>query len=360
MAGVDPVNRGSGSPNAGNKDDSTVDLGRRGQPRPTARAPFEPGGRTPPSRESGEPAQGASGPPQFRAGTPTSRLNLPAPEELVQRGYSQATLKRLASAAGGPPALEALRSIHLHWSGIDRSSVRQLHLAASLLDEAPSENKEDTRPQTLVALLKSHAGLTQWGCANDDLLEIAGWFNHKNDPDRTTALEILHNNREWLEQHDYQPIDILPLAERPDFQDIMGALHEHHQPLRDAGFSSSAIAEAARNDAGAASVAALAARHQPLVELGCEPAQLARFASIYGPGLIDLLASQPELIKAHGPLGIGPLIATIDDETSEGVLAGLRAKIAALPPEPPEPPKPRGLQRLAERLGIRRRNVGEE
>lgn len=334
MGGVDPVRNSGEYSRAGNDDDGMLESGESGLSPSIKRAQFAPGGHLPPSRQtrSSEPAEPRDPQPRIRASEGRSS---PAPlPYLVGKGYPPPALHHLASVTGGSSALKTLSVLHAKWFGFHPKSVPQLRDAAVMLYNARSGKSHDARSQTLVALVKYHAALTQWGCTNLELLEVAGWFN-EDDSSRATALLILHNNRKWLKRKDYQPSDICVLAAGPGFPEIIDALRMHDKPLRDAGFSSSDIAEAAQNKAGARSIAVLAARHRPLIELGYKPPQLAQFAFQYGPEPIDLLARHPQLTEAQGPLEIVRLISIAADRTPAGVLARLQAKIDALPPEPP-------------------------
>jgi len=168
----------------------------------------------------------------------------------------------------------------------------------------------------------------------EHLVSLAGESN------RPTAARVLDSNRKWLERRDYRAIDIQWLTPRADFEEIINAMREHDQALRDAGFSSTGIADAARHAAGAGSIKALARYQGQLIgELKYTPAQLSRYAFIYGPELIELLARCPALtIKNGGALGISELISKLDDGTSGRMLGELYARASALSEESHEPP----------------------
>ncbi|NRO98704.1 hypothetical protein GWC77_22560 [Paraburkholderia sp. NMBU_R16] len=163
------------------------------------------------------------------------------------------------------------------------------------------------------------------------LVSLAG------EPNRPTAVRVLHDNREWLQRRDYRAIDIQWFMPRVDLKEIMNAMRQHDQALRDAGFSATGIADAARHAAGAGSIEALARHHGQLIdELGYMPAQLSRYAFIYGPELIELLARHPALTtKYEGPLGISQLISELDDGTSGRMLGELYARASELSEESP-------------------------
>lgn len=166
------------------------------------------------------------------------------------------------------------------------------------------------------------------------LVSLAG------ESSRPTAARVLAGNREWLERRDYRPIDIQWLMPRADLEEIINAMREHDEALRDAKFSSTGIADAARHAAGAGSIEVLASYQGQLIgELKYTPAQLSRYAFIYGPELIELLAHCPALtMKNGGPLGISELISKLDDGTSGRMLGELYARASALSEESQEPP----------------------
>jgi len=231
--------------------------------------------------------------------------------------------------AGGPSARQRLRSLDATWTHYDHSSVDRLQRAVNQLCEAQPAN-EDARARTVTALLQLYEPLTQWGFSEVDLLDIVGWLA-RNDPSRGAALRMLHANREWLDQRGYQPSDVQFLAERPDFIDIVVALRLHHDELRAAGFMSCQIAEAARNQAGADSIAALAEHHAQLQQIGYTPSQLSRYADIYGPDLIELLAGRWQLtMESGGPLGIAEFISNMDDGQPGHLVERLRERAEAL------------------------------
>ncbi|HEY3540677.1 MAG TPA: hypothetical protein VGL01_24945 [Trinickia sp.] len=125
-----------------------------------------------------------------------------------------------------------------------------------------------------------------------------------------------------------------------DLEEIVGAMRQYDEALRHAGFTSTGIADAARHTAGAGSIEALARHQAQLVhELGYTPAQLSRYASIYGPELIELLARRPALTtKSEGPLGISQVISELEDGTSGRMLEALYARASELSGERSESP----------------------
>jgi len=283
----------------------------------------------PPSRQSRTSEPDSPPTLNLRIATPAALAGLSDTEYLKRRGYSPAALETLTAVAGGPPALERLRSLDATWTRHDHSSVDRLLRAVNRLRETQPEN-EDARAQTVTALLQLYKPLTDWGYSDADLLDIVGWLK-ENDPSRSAALNLLHVNREWLEQRAYLATDMRYLVARPDFAEILDALKEYHGPLRAAKFASSHIAEAAGNEAGADSIAALAEHHSQLREIGYSPSLISRYAYMYGPQLIELLAGERQLTtESGGPLGMAELISILDEPDPERVVDALRARADAL------------------------------
>jgi len=330
MVSTPGINSG-GPPGSDNGDDRTVEI-RRGDPSAATQRPqFAPGGAAPPARQPQGSAPDAPRRPNVRIGRPTAAAvaAMSDPEYFAHRRYEPAGLDHLAAVAGGPSARQRLRSLDATWTHYDHSSVDRLQRAVNQLCEAQPAN-EDARARTVTALLQLYEPLTQWGFSEVDLLDIVGWLA-RNDPSRGAALRMLHANREWLDQRGYQPSDVQFLAERPDFIDIVVALRLHHDELRAAGFMSCQIAEAARNQAGADSIAALAEHHAQLQQIGYTPSQLSRYADIYGPDLIELLAGRWQLtMESGGPLGIAEFISNMDDGQPGHLVERLRERAEAL------------------------------
>lgn len=359
MVSTPGINSG-GTPGSDDGDDRTVEIRRRPDPSAaTQRAQFAPGGVAPPARPPRGSAPDAPRTRNVRIGMPTAVAAATAAmsdtEYFARRRYEPAGLDHLAAVAGGPSARQRLRSLDATWTHYDHSSVDRLQRAVNQLREAQPAN-EDARARTVTALLQLYEPLTQWGFSEVDLLDIVGWLA-RNDPSRGAALRILHANREWLEQRDYQPSDVQVLAERPDFVDIVVALRLNHDQLRAAGFTSCQIAEAARNEAGARSIAALAEHHAQLQQIRYTPSQLSRYADIYGPDLIGLLAGRWQLtMQSGGPLGMAALISAADDGQPGHLVETLRERAETLPPEPahdkasPPPPATPASDEAAEIL----------
>ncbi len=234
--------------------------------------------------------------------------------KLRRRGNSPAAAQQETFAPGGrpPPARQAGE----HTRSTFRHPRHARPAPASARPGSPSY--EDLEKPTYSA------------ATLDYLVSLA------DDANRSAASQVLHGNRGWLEQRDYRAIDIQLLMARADLPEIMSALRTHDKTLRDAGFTSTTIVEAARHEAGARSIDALAARHRMLIEqLGYTPAQLSRHAFFFGPELIELLADCPQLTREmDGPLGIGLLISQLDDGSPERMLGKLRERASLLAGKP--------------------------
>lgn len=257
----------SGEPARTARVNDPADNGARLPPAPSQLAAFTPNGYAAPA-----PARSERGEPQPRGSSrraPTSPT-ISAIVALKELKYPPNAFHRITAAAG-PTALITLYILHEAWHKTSPAGTSKLREVAALYDREYGD-REDVRAETLTVLLKCHAALTEWGCSNADLLSIANWFS-ESDPSRAYALKALHDDIEWLREKGYEPEQMCPLAERSNFLQILGALHECDDRLRQAGLDTAEIAYAAGLGATATAADAYAA---VLGQIGYSPKALDR------------------------------------------------------------------------------------